>query len=255
MRKDGFMPYLRAEIFKVLHRPYTYIFLLVILALEALMAILLSSNVTSSVTITFTDGAVILIKALTMGLYCAIVVGDMVYSEQYKNNTLKNEVSFGLPRTRIYLGKLAASCLTAVCLCAVLVVFYLGLCRVLLPGDPATNMLTLQVTGFCLLTSLPLWLGGQALVIALYFLIRSSTVAAIAQVLIFLVLPQIWELLANLVSEHFWTVYSVMLTTPFARMGGMPDWSFFGRTLAIGAGWFIAATVVGILGFRRRELS
>ena len=255
MRKDGFMPYLRAEIFKVLHRPYTYIFLLVILALEALMAILLSSNVTSSVTITFTDGAVILIKALTMGLYCAIVVGDMVYSEQYKNNTLKNEVSFGLPRVRIYLGKLAASCLTAVCLCAVMVVFYLGLCRALLPGDPETNGLILQVTGFCLLTALPLWLGGQALVIALYFLVRSSTVAAIAQVVIFLVLPQIWELLANLVSEHFWTVYSVMLTTPFARMGGMPDWSFFGRTLAIGAGWFIAATVVGILGFRRREIS
>ena len=255
MRKDGFLTYLRAEIFKVLHRPYTYIFLLVILALEALMTLLLASNVTSSVTITFIDGATILIKALSMGLYCAIVVGDMVYSEQYKSNTLKNEVSFGLPRARIYLGKLAASCLTAVCLCAVMVVFYLGLCRALLPGDPETNGLMLQVTGFCLLTALPLWLGGQALSIALFFLIRSSTVAAIAQVVIFLVLPQVWELLANLVSDRFWAVYSVMLTAPFARMGGMPDWAFFGRTLAIGACWFFAATVVGMAGFRRREIS
>ena len=93
MRKDGFLSYLRAEIFKVLHRPYTYIFLLVILALEAALVILLASNVTSVNTITFSDGASILMMGLIVGLYCTIPVGDMVYSEQYKSNTLKNEVS------------------------------------------------------------------------------------------------------------------------------------------------------------------
>mgnify|MGYP005773704159 CR=1 FL=1 len=257
MRKDGFLSYLRAEIFKVLHRPYTYIFLLVILVLEAALVILLASNVTSVNTITFSDGASILMMGLIVGLYCTIPVGDMVYSEQYKSNTLKNEVSFGLPRTRIYLGKLAASCVTAVCLCAVMVIVYLGLCRALLPGDPESNGMMLQITGFCLLTALPLWLGAQALTIALFFLVRSSTVAAISHVAVLLVLPEISNLLGNLVSPVFQKIGSVMLTAPFNQMlsSSLLDWNFFGRCLAVGACWFAAATVVGILGFRRREIS
>ena len=173
-RRAGFFDYTRAELFKVLHRPYTYLFLAVMLAGEALLAALWASNVTSSNTITFTDGAGILVMGLSMGLYCAIVTGDMVFSDQFKNNTLKNEVSFGLPRGRIYLGKLLAACITAVCLCAVMIVFYLGLCRVLLPGDPESNLATLKLVGYCLLVALPLWLGAQALVNLVFFLIKAG---------------------------------------------------------------------------------
>ena len=258
MRKDGFGTYLRAEMFKVFHRPYPYLFLLVILAGEAALAVLLAAGLTSPGNpITFTDGAAILIMGLGMGLYCTLPVGDMVFSEQYRNNTLKNEVSFGLPRARIYLGKLTAACLTAVCLCAVMVIVYLGLCRALLPGEAAAGAEILQTVGYALLLSLPLWLGAQALAIALFFLLRSSTVAAITQVVIFLVLPEIWDLLANLVSPVFRQVGAVMLTAPFSEMltGGGMEWAFFGKTLAIGACWFAAATAMGLLAFRRREIA
>ena len=254
-RRAGFFDYTRAELFKVLHRPYTYLFLAVMLAGEALLAALWASNVTSSNTITFTDGAGILVMGLSMGLYCAIVTGDMVFSDQFKNKTLKHEVSFGLPRGRIYLGKLLAACITAVCLCAVMIVFYLGLCRVLLPGDPESNLATLKLVGYCLLVALPLWLGAQALIIALFFLFKSSTLAAIAAVVVFLVLPQVWYLLANLASAFFWQVYGVMLTAPFEQMTGAFDWAFCGRALAIGAGWFVISTVVGLVGFQRREIN
>ena len=240
MCNGSFLAYTRAELYKVLHRPYAYIFLAVMLVGEALLAALWASNVTSGNTITFSDGAGILVLGLSMGLYCCIVTGDMVFSDQYKNNTLKNEVSFGLPRGRIYLGKLLASCVTAVCLCAVMVIFYLGLCRALLPGDPESNLITLQVVGYCLLVALPLWLGAQALTVALYFLVKSSTVAAIGAVMIFMALPQVWHLLASFASERFWAVYNVMLTAPFEQLTGALDWAFFGRALAIGAGWFLS---------------
>ena len=100
-----------------------------------------------------------------------------------------------------------------------------------------------------------LWLGAQALIIALFFLFKSSTLAAIAAVVVFLVLPQVWYLLANLASAFFWQVYGVMLTAPFEQMTGAFDWAFCGRALAIGAGWFVISTAVGLVGFQRREIN
>ena len=48
----------------------------------------------------------------------------MIFSEQYKYHTLKNEVSFGIPRTRIYLSRWAAVFLVMLLLYAVLVAVY-----------------------------------------------------------------------------------------------------------------------------------
>lgn len=246
--------YLRAEFFKVTHRAYTYIFLALMLAGASLMVGGWVFTNAHGNHIDFASGASMLLFILPMGLYCTLLVGDMVFSDQFRHNTLKNEVSFGLPRGRIYLGKLIVSCVTAVCLCAVLMIYYLGLCRLALPGGE-NDLEALKAVGFCLLCALPLWLGGQALMTALYFLLKSSTVAAIAGVVIFLAAPQVWYVLACLVSDVFWALHGVMLSTPFDQMSGAVDPAFLGKTAAIGAGWFIAATVIGLIGFRRREIN
>ena len=39
---------------------------------------------------------------MPVGLYLVAVGGDAVFSEQYKYNTLKNEVSYGLTRVQVY---------------------------------------------------------------------------------------------------------------------------------------------------------
>lgn len=61
---------------------------------------------------------------MLLGLWLVAVGGDLIFSEQYKYHTLKNEVSFGIPRTRIYLSRWAAVFLVMLLLYAVLVAVY-----------------------------------------------------------------------------------------------------------------------------------
>ena len=46
-----------------------------------------------------------LLFGMSAGLYLVILGVDIVFSEQYKYNTLKNEVSFGIGRLRIYISR------------------------------------------------------------------------------------------------------------------------------------------------------
>lgn len=248
--------YMRAEFYKVLHRKYTYGFLVVILLLEAMLVAGWAYTNANGNDVNFSSGASILCLMLGVGLYCTVLTGDMVFSDQYKFNTLKNEVSYGVPRSRIYLGKLAVECLVALVLCAVVIAFYLGMCWVFLPHDPATDGQILQEVGYCLLVSLPLWLGAQALVNLVFFLIKSSTVGSFVVVGIFMGVPPILKLLGMLVHPIFTTIYSGLLTTPFEQTASaLNDWAFFGRACAIGAGWFVACTLIGLVLFRNKEIN
>ena len=117
--------YLAAECFKTFRRKYFYIILAVCLGLEA---VLLWGYWTTwkwgNSNVDFYSTAIMVPFMLSIGLYATIVTGDIVFSEQYKNNTLKNEVSYGLSRGRIYLGKLLVSTGIAVLAAVVIGIFY-----------------------------------------------------------------------------------------------------------------------------------
>lgn len=247
--------YLRAELYKVLHRRYTYIFLIVVLALETLLVsgwVFTNSNGNH---VDFYSGAVMVVMMFSVGLYATLITGDLVFSDQYKFNTLKNEVSYGLSRTRIYLGKLIMSCVVALVMCAIILVFYLGLCFLLLPHDAASGN-PLPVIGYCLAVALPLWLGCQALVTMLFFLFKSSNVASFVLVGVIAGAGQIFQLLGALVHQGFLLLYRVMLTTPLDAAPNMVgDWGFCGQAWLIGLGWFVLSTAVGLWCFQRKEIS
>lgn len=250
------LKYLHAEAYKAAHRKYPYGFLLAMFLCEGLLVAGWAFTNANGNDVGFSTGAGTLAMLLQVGLYSTLLIGDMVFSEQYKFNTLKNEVSYGVPRSRIYLGKLAVECLVALVLCAVVIAFYLGMCWVFLPHDPAMDGQTLRAVGYCLLVSLPLWLGAQALVNLVFFLIKSSTVGSFAVVGIFMGVPPILKLLGMLVHPVFTTIYSGLLTTPFEQTASaLNDWAFFGRACAIGAGWFVACTLIGLVLFRNKEIN
>lgn len=131
------LKYMNAEFYKVTHRVYPAGFLGVILGGIALIMVLLRQNAGPGASFDFMVGA--LCMALSVGLYLVVITCDMVFSDQYKYNTLKNEVAYGLPRARIYLGKLAATAIVSVVLCAVILAFYLLLARLLFPLGAATG--------------------------------------------------------------------------------------------------------------------
>lgn len=255
--------YIRAEFYKVLRRSYVWVTLSVVLALEALLIagfVFMNANGGYE---DFCTGAFVVVMTLSFGFYATLLTGDMVFAGQYKHSTLKNEVSFGLSRARIYLGKLIAQTVLSVLFCAVVLIFYLGLCWLLLYHDPETDAVILRQLGYCLAVSFPLWIGVQAMVCAMMFLIRSELGGAFAAVGIIAVLPYAVYFTSIIVggvgvgplSGGLMAVYDHMPTIMVSRARDLVgDWAWCGRAWIVGAVWCAAFTALGLLGFRRKEI-
>jgi ABC-2 type transport system permease protein len=247
--------YLKAECFKVSRRKYPYLFLLFILLGEALILFTFWMVNTSTAHNNFDNTVLVLMVAMPIGLYLAVVVCDMVFSDQYKHNTLKNEVSFGISRTKLYMGKLIASVVVALVMLAAIMGFYLlGSLLCMPPGD--NTALTMAGLGVSLLASLPLWLGAVGLTIALFFNIRSNVGAAFAAVGVIGFLPGALKMAALLTgNEIFLTIRSVCLLAPFDNLNTMVEANGLIGAWLIGMGWLIGSTVIGLLFFQRKEIS
>ncbi len=256
------LDYLRAECYKMLRRSYLWIALLIVGGLELVLVLLWAWLNGDMVNMTASTAFTMVLYLLSMGYYATAITSDIVYSDQYKFNTLKNEVAYGIPRVRIYLGKLFASCLLSVGACIVLLGWYALLCALMLPGDGAV-LEAVKVLGFALLCAFPVWLGSQALYILCYFTIRGSTAAVILGVCIIAILGQMLTFLSLIVSlpapalaDALLAVRGLLLTTPLENITeAIWDWSRVGWAWVVGAGWCVGATALGLWCFQRREIS
>lgn len=256
--------YIGAECYKAFRRKYPYLFVGSFLAILAVTFCMLRVESLREVggaiqpTVGVGDLAGILCMSLSSGLYFLLMASDIVFSDQYKYNTLKNEVSFGLPRMGIYMGKLIASILTAVVICLVLVGGFLGLGFVLFPGGEGLGE-SLKTLGLCLLMALPLWLGGLGFFIMLEFSLKGSSTPTIVYILVVSILGSGF---LNLVAVFLPAVKplndlvtTISLTTPFNLMRTQGPEQVMGYAWALGAGWFALSTAVGLVTFSKREIS
>ena len=247
--------YLSAECYKAFRRKYFYIALAVCLGLElVLLGCYWLTMSWGNPTVSFGSTAVLVPMVLSVGLYAALITGDIVFSDQYKYNTLKNEVAYGIPRRRIYLGKLAVTALTSVLAALVMLGLYLGGCWLLFPHAAGDGQ-TWALVGYCLAGALPLWLAGLAVVNACYFLIRSNTIAAFAGVGILALVSQIFQLLGLLIHPVFEVVRQFMPNVMLDTLANMAfQWNYVGLCWVSGLVWCAGATAVGLLAFRGKEI-
>lgn len=249
--------YLNAEWYKVLRRRYTYGALVVLLGCVLLLVALWWVTNAHGGSVPLSGALHTLVMTLSIGLYAPIVTTDLVFSEQYKLGTLKNEVSFGLPRSRIYLGKLAMEIAVAVIACALAIGLYLVLCVLTLSeGADPDGMFMARLSEMwaqvprALLSALPLWVGAQGVTHVCFFLLRGGTSAPFAALAVIIGVPGVLKLLGMLFNPVFMTLRSFTLVAP------MDAWNFpVWQCWAIGLGWFLASTLLGLALFRRREIN
>ncbi len=266
--------YIRAEIYKLLHRKYTYIALGIFLALEGLLIAGFVFHNSHSYPTYFAQAITFIVSMGTIGFCTCLLTGDMVFAGQYKNSTLKNEVSFGLSRTRIYLGKLIAQTLLSIAYLVVMMGFFIGLCAILLPHDPNVAITSpdivipagytgdsgaLRIVGYYLAVGFPLWVGGQAATCACLFLLASDIGASFAAVFLTMMFHTVVELAGILtpgpagdvliqISKHM--PASMLSTAP--SVVGNPV--FLGKAWLVGAFWVVVCTAVGLYGFHKKEI-
>ena len=255
--------YIRAETYKVLRRPYTYIALAVMLVLEGIFAAGFAFHNSHSFATPFGGAIVSIVELGAIGFSMCLLTGDMVFAAQYKNSTLKNEVSFGLSRTRIYLGKLIVQTLLSLAYLAIMMAFFIGLCAICLPIEGPAGFFSagdaLIIVGYFLAAGIPLWIGGQAAMCMCLFLTNGEMTSSFLYVGIVFILDTFLSVtgllvqgwLGNLLvktSEYF---PRPMLDTAKAVVG---DPVYLGQAWLVGAFWVTVCTAIGLYGFHRKEI-
>ncbi len=248
--------YMRAEFYKVLHRRgYLIGFLAFLLLGEGviLFAIIQVNNGYEDIHNTYASVVNILVMMLQLGLYCAIIIGDMVFSDQYKYNTLKNEISFGISRVKAYFGKLMFAAVLSILLMAAVLGVYLGVGRLFVPFV-AEDAQYVYFMGVELLKALPLWLGSLSVAMAFYFNIHSNTAASFVTVGVVAVLPGALKLFYLVTERDIWLrLRQLCLAAPFDGANG--SWESCGMAWLIGLGWIAVSSAIGAGLFSRREIN
>jgi len=247
--------YVNAELYKARHRVYQWAFLAVVLGGIAFGQLVIKFNAGPGATADVMVAGLAML--LSVGLYLVIVICDMVFSEQYKHNTLKNEVSYGLPRERIYFGKLIAAIMVAVVLCTVIITFYLGLSCLLFPlGEDMGE--TLAALGQALAVAFPLWLGGLGFFLMLSFLLKGSTAPAILYAVIMSMGGGFLDLFSEFLPKLkpvFTAIQNCLLMTPFNQMHYRPMEELISYAWGLGMAWFVLSILVGLISFKKREIN
>ena len=252
--------YLRAEWYKVLRRSYLWVTIGIVLAGEVLLLLGYVFLHGAGTEMSFATGWTNLVAMLALGLCASLLTCDMVFAGQYKNGTLKNEVSFGLSRAKIYWGKLLAQTGLSLLLCLIFLGFYLAGCWLLLTHDPAADREALRNVGRALASALPLWLGMQGVCCCMYFACRSGLVGALAAVGILFNLPAVYLIFGGLgggtplgwVMDRVYDLMPVVLLNRVINTSA--PWDLCVQCWKVGAGWFALFTAVGLLAFRRKEI-
>jgi ABC-2 type transport system permease protein len=125
---------IHADLYKVFHRIFFYSMLAVMAVLAVLVNFSLSKLSASNSA--YASWMLVRLYFLSWPIFIMPILIDLIAAEEYKEHTLKNTVSYGLNRTKIYCSQLISSTILGVIVGVVALGFYCGSSLLLLKSDP-----------------------------------------------------------------------------------------------------------------------
>ena len=215
-----------------------------------------------------------LCQGMSLGPFLALPIAVVVFSDQYRCGTLKNEVVFGISRWKCVVSRLLAGILLGLGAAALVMISFLLSCLALLP-DPGCLFSAMERFAPVMLSAVPLWVSSGAIALGLLFFFRNSGVAATLY-LVYFTVGFVSIALLYIISMNstgfIWTVSRLLADThPYNMMwSSMMEVSSAGFSfrwemvdaagsktvgnLLLGIGWTAAGTGLGVLGLYRKEL-
>lgn len=249
--------YMKSEWFRTFHRKYLYIMTGCLCALVILASVFLKVNEDVMYDMTDYMGTFLLsivTTGLSMGYYLAMIVADMMFSDEYKHQTLKNTVSYGISRVKIYLGKLISGLMAGVLVMAVTVAVTVVTALLVFGPDAEFSGHLLNTMLPKLLAFIPLWMGGVAMGTMLLFFFK-NTAATFAFLGIAMVLPAIFGYISPLY-PIFGEIKNLMVVTKINLVSNasLVSGSLMADCWITGLAAVVMYTVIGALVFSRKEI-
>ncbi|MBQ2239042.1 MAG: hypothetical protein II321_06345 [Lachnospiraceae bacterium] len=254
---------LRAEWYKLTHRAYPFIFLLLSMGCAALIVLVTKMilPMMEHFNMGYDAGQV-----LDMGFYASsnivwyllIVTEDIAFTSEYKFRTMKNVITRGENRTKLYLSRLFMGWMVLVIGVVLVTLTYMACVRIFYGADPSLTLEGYVSLAKQVLCGLFLWMGGQSLIHMMAFLIQNEMLWGCGYLAIFSFLPNgVWILKSVFGDNVLLDLFSdSLLTTQMTNLvnDGVQDAGTVLSCFLMGAVYVIVTTMVGILFFRRKEV-
>ncbi|WP_411677687.1 ABC transporter permease [Caproicibacter sp.] len=126
---------MRADLYKVFHRPFFYFLLAGMVVLAFFVNFSLSK--VSSMNSVYDSWIIVLMYFLSWPVLLMPILIDLVSAEEYKEHTLKNTISYGMNRAKLYCSQIAVSTILGVLVGIVALGTYCGSSLIFLKSDPS----------------------------------------------------------------------------------------------------------------------
>jgi ABC-2 type transport system permease protein len=244
--------YIKAELYRVFNRLYFWVFTGSIAALALLLNIVLKINHVKGM------GLTTLIEntatAVGVPVFLVIVLVDMITSEEQKNLTLRNVVSFGMSRSKMIISKII-SCVILMFIAAFIILTVCYGSGTILFGLGSTFPGAIKISLLKLLIAVPLWIAAISLGTLLAVVFSNNTAFAFIYAGVFVVVKGIIKLLAILVSSNFMKVHALLITTQLDKVGsGAATNQDFVTAIVSGIIYTAIFVVLTLVYFERKEV-
>lgn len=255
--------YLKSEFYRILHKKVTYLFIIICSLLLISSTIVLAAVKASDTSFQYatTKFAIDLFSSnLMMILLLCIVVAVTVFGNEHNNHTMKNSISYGISRGKLYCGKLIMELIYALIAFAIITGAYIGVAYLLLENsDPGYLVLLLKAC----FAALPLFIFAIGATNCFLFLMESvgSSIGAVVGILLGL------PLVFNLLGMKFKLFADLANLLPYNMINGIGyDTEKFQLSLLwagntgylkywlIGLAELLIITVIGLIGFNKKEI-
>lgn len=239
--------YIKAELYRNFNHKYFWIYTGIFSIGALFISILFKSRGNS---IPLSDMLKATIYLLSSAIFLLVLIIDMATAEEHKNNTIKNVISSGMPRSTFVLSKFIVTViLTFVWAGIILSVFYIsGICMFGIgKGDIGNECLRI-------LTSIPLFIGAISIGTFLAIIIENNSIFAFAYIVVFTGVSLIVKMLKTLVSPQFGKLYNVLITTQLGNFKNVFSSSMAEKAIVSGIVYTLIFLILSMIYFNRKEI-
>lgn len=244
--------YIKADLYKALNRAYMYVFLgvMVVLVFFAILLIRLNSPA-------MTAGNImqISIGMLMVPIFLVLMNVDVISGDDVREHTFKNTLSYGVPRSSLYVANIMASVILAFVIFLITLLVLLGSAFLFLEPGKLVTAAFFKDYFLRILAAIPLYISAISLGTLLSIIIKSNNAFGFTYAMIFVAVAPIIRAIAGLTSSKVMILYNVLITTEISNLtkNSVTNCAMFEAALT-GIIYTAVFTIIGIVVFNKKEI-
>lgn len=253
--------YIKSELYRIRTSRGTYVMFILFSVLVVLFNVMIygfkvADNTFPYGTTKFSLG--MLSDSIQMLIIICLVIASVVFAGEFKNNTIKNVISFGISKTKMYIGKYIVTLLFAFILMPVIALVY-ALSAYLLLDNSGSQYLVAFIKAIVI--NIPIYISCITLGMALFFAVQNEVTGYWIWVTIIIIVPIVLALIGMkvdlLTDIANWLPWRLVTAVDMTDTGFIYKWATFSgavKSIVSGLGFSILFFIIGITSFRKTEI-